>query len=114
MVTRNTSRLAFFFIYFCFFVQWYLLSFVFKNLRVLAPKRLFFFPSNYKAYGPLFILSIICAVVSIAITNNWILPEAAKNEKTFIVIFYIFNAISFAVLGITQFFLAIFLMTKSN
>lgn len=81
---RRTSRLVFILIYLCFFVQWYLLSLVLKNLRILAPNRLQLFATNYKTFGTLFLVSVICLFASVGITNNWILPEDAENETTFI------------------------------
>ena len=84
----------------CFILQWLLLGLVFKNLRTLSlwSKRPFS-PSS----STLYILSTGSVIVSMILTNNWLLPEDTDNERTALTMLGVFNAESCVVLIATHF-----------
>lgn len=82
-----------------FFLQWFVLGFVFKNLRLLSGGKSSFWSPPRKIPPPLAIMASSCFII----TNNYIYPQGTNNEQTMVTMIYVFNLISCLVLVAAHF-----------
>lgn len=87
----------------CFFLQWAVLGFIFKNIRVISMRSKTFY-----------LLPFICTIAAMIVTNNWVLSEETNNYRRVHVMFYVMNSINFVVLISSHFIIGFLIKKKSN